>query len=34
MRQALHAYRLSFVHPVTEKQMSFTAPVPDDFIIL
>ena len=33
MRQALHAYRLSFVHPVTGKQMSFTAPIPEDFIL-
>lgn len=29
-RQALHSYRLSFRHPVTEKQMEFTAPLPDD----
>lgn len=29
-RQALHSYRLSFSHPITGKQMEFTAPMPDD----
>lgn len=29
--QLLHAYRLSFVHPVTKKQLSFEAPLPDYF---
>ncbi|MBR6877100.1 MAG: 23S rRNA pseudouridine(1911/1915/1917) synthase RluD [Neisseriaceae bacterium] len=29
-RQALHAYRLSFVHPKTDELMSFEAPLPDD----
>ena len=29
--QALHGYRLTFVHPKTGKEMSFTAPIPDDF---
>lgn len=29
-RQALHAYQLEFMHPVTQKQVSFTAPYPDD----
>jgi 23S rRNA pseudouridine1911/1915/1917 synthase len=29
-RQALHAAQLDFVHPVTEKPLSFTAPLPDD----
>jgi 23S rRNA pseudouridine1911/1915/1917 synthase len=29
-RQALHAQRLAFVHPVTQKTVSFEAPVPDD----
>lgn len=29
-RQALHAYRLAFPHPVTGKNMEFTAPLPDD----
>jgi len=30
-RQMLHAWKLSFVHPRTEKLMSFTAPIPNDF---
>jgi 23S rRNA pseudouridine1911/1915/1917 synthase len=30
-RQMLHAWKLSFVHPRTEKPMNFTAPIPDDF---
>lgn len=30
-RQALHACRLSFSHPVYQKTMEFSAPVPDDF---
>lgn len=30
-RQMLHAYRLKFIHPVTDKEMVVTAPVPDDF---
>ncbi len=29
-RQALHASRLSFTHPVTGEELSFTAPVPND----
>ena len=29
-RQALHAYRISFQHPVTKKLLKFTAPVPSD----
>jgi len=30
-RQALHAGRLSFMHPVLNKIMDFSAPLPDDF---
>jgi 23S rRNA pseudouridine1911/1915/1917 synthase len=30
-RQALHAYRIKFDHPITRKAMEFTAPLPDDF---
>lgn len=30
-RQALHARRLSFTHPVTGKQLRFQQPLPDDF---
>ena len=29
-RQALHACRLTFVHPVTEQQLEITAPLPPD----
>jgi 23S rRNA pseudouridine1911/1915/1917 synthase len=29
-RQALHAWRLGFEHPVTRRHMTFEAPVPDD----
>lgn len=31
-RQALHAYRLAFVHPVTGRALEFHAPVPEDMI--
>lgn len=30
--QALHGYRLTFVHPRTEERMTFTAPLPEDFL--
>jgi len=30
-RQALHSYRVSFVHPLTRAPMDFTAPLPADF---
>ncbi len=30
-RQALHAYRLRLRHPITNKEMEFVAPLPDDF---
>ena len=33
-RQALHAARLRFIHPITGKAMSFTAPWPEDFAAL
>jgi 23S rRNA pseudouridine1911/1915/1917 synthase len=29
-RQALHAYRLSFIHPKTKESMSFQSPYPED----
>ncbi|MBQ9065473.1 MAG: RluA family pseudouridine synthase [Blautia sp.] len=29
-RQALHAFRLSFIHPLTGTALSFTAPLPED----
>ena len=31
-RQALHAYKLDFKHPLTGQPMSFTAPLPEDMI--
>lgn len=30
MRQLLHAYRLSFTHPITNEPMHLTAPLPED----
>ena len=33
-RQALHAAELGFIHPVTGKEMMFTAPLPEDFTAL
>lgn len=30
-RQALHAQAITFIHPVTEEELSFAAPLPDDF---
>ena len=29
-RQALHAWRLSLVHPMTSERLEFTAPLPED----
>ena len=29
-RQALHAYKLGFVHPVSQEKMLFTSPLPED----
>jgi 23S rRNA pseudouridine1911/1915/1917 synthase len=29
-RQALHAYEISFVHPVTLERMTLAAPLPPD----
>jgi 23S rRNA pseudouridine1911/1915/1917 synthase len=31
-RLALHAYKLSFAHPLTGKEMTFEAPLPQNFI--
>lgn len=33
-RQALHAYSISFFHPETKKPISFTAKIPEDFLLL
>jgi 23S rRNA pseudouridine1911/1915/1917 synthase len=29
-RQALHAHEITFIHPTTDEEMHFTAPMPDD----
>ncbi|MBR5909031.1 MAG: RluA family pseudouridine synthase, partial [Schwartzia sp.] len=31
-RQALHAFRLDLVHPVTQETLSINAPPPEDFL--
>jgi 23S rRNA pseudouridine1911/1915/1917 synthase len=31
-RQALHACRLAFAHPITGQPLSFSAPLPADFL--
>lgn len=33
-RQALHAFRIEFVHPASNKMMQWTAPPPEDFLNL
>ncbi|MGI6095497.1 MAG: RluA family pseudouridine synthase [Lachnospiraceae bacterium] len=33
-RQALHSYRLEFIHPITKEALSFTAPLPKDMASL
>jgi 23S rRNA pseudouridine1911/1915/1917 synthase len=33
-RQALHAYTLHFLHPITQIPLTFKAPIPDDFKLL
>lgn len=33
-RLALHAYRLTFLHPITKKKMTFTSPMPKEFHLL
>jgi 23S rRNA pseudouridine1911/1915/1917 synthase len=30
-RQALHAHRLAFKHPLDQRPMNFETPAPDDF---
>ncbi len=32
LRQALHAYEISFVHPLSQELMTFNAPLPEDLI--
>lgn len=33
-RQALHAHRLTFLHPITKEPLCFTAPLPEDMAYL
>ncbi|MDF1757236.1 MAG: 23S rRNA pseudouridine(1911/1915/1917) synthase RluD [Legionellaceae bacterium] len=33
-RQALHAFSLSFAHPQSSEQLTFNAPIPEDFLLL
>ena len=30
-RPLLHAYQITFIHPKSGKEMTFTAPLPEDF---
>lgn len=32
-RQALHSYRISFIHPITKQFVNYEAPLPDDLLI-
>lgn len=29
-RQALHAFKVCFIHPITKKEVCYIAPIPDD----
>jgi 23S rRNA pseudouridine1911/1915/1917 synthase len=33
-RLALHARTITIAHPATGRQLTFTAPIPDDFTVL
>ena len=33
-RQALHAYQVSFIHPILNNEISFNAPIPIDMLAL
>ena len=33
-RVALHAYKLSFTHPITNEELSFETPIPTNFMQL
>ena len=33
-RQALHAYRIAFTHPITKEPLKFSAPIPEDMFSL
>lgn len=32
-RQALHSYKISFIHPILNKKMTFTCEMPNDFLL-
>ena len=31
-RQALHAHKISFIHPITKKEVTYTSPLPQDML--
>ncbi len=33
-RQALHSYKISFIHPITKKEQSFSCPLPNDIKLI
>lgn len=33
-RQALHSYRISFIHPISKQNVSFEVPLPNDINLL
>ena len=33
-RQALHSFKVSFIHPISQEKLSLEAPIPDDMKIL
>lgn len=33
-RQALHSYKISFIHPITKKEVTYIANIPDDLTSL
>ena len=33
-RQALHAYKINFIHPITKKEVQFIADLPKDMSVL
>ncbi len=33
-RQALHSYKIGFIHPISHKYLEFTAPIPNDINLL
>ena len=30
-RQALHSYKMDFIHPISKKHVEFISPIPNDF---